>query len=80
MTKLLRHPGRVGPINRADYPMKSRELREALGMTQITFWRHQAAGEFRRFELLPRIGHPKYNRKLVQAYLDKADAPTKRQA
>ena len=50
--------------------MTPAELRDALQLTQATFYRYQAKGAFVRFELEPRIGPHRYSRKLVQAHID----------
>jgi hypothetical protein len=53
-----------------DKAMTPGELREALQLTQPTFYRYQSLGKLERFELRPRIGVRRYSRKLVQEYLD----------
>jgi hypothetical protein len=56
----------------ADRPlvMTAKELRTALRVSPPTFARHSAAGDYDRFELKPRIGHPRYSRRLVEQYLN----------
>ncbi len=57
-----------------DQAMTAQELRDALNLKPSTFYKHQAAGRYERFELVPRIGPRRYSRPLVQAYL-KREAP-----
>ena len=57
------------PVAARPYVMTAKELREALGLTAPTYWRHACRGEYDRFECKPRIGHPRYSRQLVEQYL-----------
>lgn len=53
--------------------MKGEELRRVFQLSPRAFYRYQAAGQFERFELRPRLMHARlYSRKLVQEYLDGA--------
>jgi hypothetical protein len=49
------------------------ELRQKLRIDNAnTFFKHQSAGKFERFQLRPQLGRQRlYSRKLVQAYLDR---------
>jgi hypothetical protein len=62
-----------------DRAMTPHELREALQLKPSTFYKHQAAGRYARFELVPRIGPRRYSRALVQGYLNR-EAPGRRLA
>jgi hypothetical protein len=58
------------PVPERAVVMTAKELRTALRQAPSTFARHAAAGEFDRFELKPRIGWPRYSRRLVEQYLN----------
>ena len=60
-----------------DTAMTPQDLRDALRLTQSTFYKYQSIGKFERFELRPRIGPHRYSRKLVQAYLDGASGSSR---
>lgn len=57
------------PIAERSLAMNSHEFRTLLGITQPTYARHAAAGDYERFELKPRIGQVRYSRALVDQYL-----------
>jgi len=50
--------------------MTPRDLRQRLNLTPSTFYRHQKAGVFRRFEVKHPIGVRRYSPVLVGAFLD----------
>lgn len=52
-----------------DAPMTPGELLQRLGMGYRAFYRHQKAGEFKRFELKNPIGRWRYSRVLVDKFL-----------
>lgn len=53
-----------------DDAMMPKELAGKLHLAMSTFYEYQAAGRFKRFELVPRIGPRRYSRRLVKEYLD----------
>jgi len=65
----MARPRRI-PLADRPVAMTSLEFRQLLGLTYPTFARHSAAGDYDRFELKPRIGAPRYSRRLVEQYLD----------
>ena len=64
----MARPPKVSPADRAEV-MTAKEVRTALRVSAATFARHSAAGDYTRFECKPRIGLPRYSRRLVEDYL-----------
>lgn len=58
------------PVDERDVVMTAKEFREALRVSPQTYWRHAKAGAYERFELKPRIGLPRFSRRLVEQYLN----------
>ena len=53
-----------------------RDLEELLGLGSSRIWELYRAGEFRRFEILPRLGNrPRFSGARLQAWIDDTEVP-----